>query len=107
MKHLIPLLLLVLSLSSCGAYKTYSGGLADESYIIVLREGKSYDNVVVVVDGKSTTVQKIYKVEAKRKALPIVIEPGKHTVQVNVNGKTISNETVFIGLRETKQIILR
>lgn len=108
MKYLfIPLLILVVSLSSCGAYKTYSAGQSNESFIMVLREKQPYDNVTVIVDGKEYPVAKVYKVKSKRKSQPIVIEPGKHTVKVAVNGRIISEESVFIGLQETKKIVLR
>lgn len=108
MKYLfIPLLVLVVSLSSCGAYKTYSAGQSNESFIMVLTEKKPYKYVTVVVDGKHYPVDRVYKVKTKRKATPIVIEPGKHDIKVVVDGKVIVEEKVFLGLQETKKIVLR
>lgn len=108
MKNTLFFTLIIGLLCSCGPhlYKTHSAGQDNSSYIVVLREAQSYDDVIVVVDDKSYKVDKVQKVKAMRKAHPIVIEPGKHSIQVSANGKIIVNENIFIGLQETKKIIL-
>lgn len=94
--------------SSCGPhmYKTQSSGKDNVSYIIVLTESDYYENVTVVIDGTSHPYGKVYKVKAKRKAHPIITEPGRHNVKVVVNGSVVTDENVFLGLQETKMIVL-
>lgn len=101
--------IMALAFSSCGPhmYKTQSGGKDNVSYVIVLKETGNYDNVFVVVDDKAHPYGKVYKVKAKRKAHPVIIEPGKHNIKVVVNGTVMIDENVFIGLQETKMIVLR
>lgn len=101
--------IIVLAFSSCGPhmYKTQSSGKDNVSYIIVLKESGDYDNVSVVVDDKAYPYGKVYKVKAKRKAHPVIIEPGKHNVKVIVDGTVMTDENVFLGLQETKMIVLR
>ena len=99
--------------NSCGPhmYKTHSTGSDNVSYIIVLTESSSrnYDNVpvFVVVDDISYPYDIVYKVKAKRKAHPVTVEPGRHNVKVIVNGMEMTNENIFLGLQETKIIVLR
>lgn len=109
MKNLFIIILFALGVSSCGPhmYKTYSAGKDDVSYIIVLTNGSSFSDVSVIVDDQIFEVDKVYKVKATRKAHPIIVSPGKHQVKVTSKGQTLVEEDVFIGLQETKKIILQ
>ena len=87
-------------------YNTYSAGKDNTSFIIVLTNGQAFENVSVIVDEKSFPIEKVYKVKAARKAIPVITTPGKHQVKVVSNGKTLVDEKVVIGLQETKKIVL-
>ena len=96
--------------TSCGPhmYKTQSGGQDNVSYIIVLKEYGSYENVSVILDDKVFyPYGKVYKVKNKRKAHPIIVEPGRHNIKVAVDDVLLTDEDVFLGLQETKSIVLR
>lgn len=112
MKKIILLSLLAViavAFSSCGPhmYKTQSSGKDNVSYVIVVKEAGDFGNVYVVIDDKAYPYGKVYKVKAKRKAHPVIIEPGKHNVKVVVDGTVMTDEDVFLGLQETKMIVLR
>lgn len=109
MRKFLFIVIAILTLSSCGPkmYSTRQAGKDNVSYVIVLTAGQKYENVVVEVDGQAHSVAKIYKEKDARKAPQIVIAPGKHNVKVISNGQTLTNETIFIGLQETKKIILQ
>lgn len=103
-------LIAAVALSACGPrmYNTQSSGKDNVSYVIVVKDSRTdYRNVAVVVDDVTYPYGIVYKLKAKRKALPIIIEPGRHNVKVVVDGTTITDENVFLGLQETKMIILR
>lgn len=106
---LLPIILLAVIITSCGPnlYSTKSSGKDNISYVIVLKEAGPYDNVTVIVDDKPYHYDKVQKVKAKRKAKPIIIEPGKHHIKVIYNETVMTDENIFIGLQETKTIILR
>ena len=107
MKKLLIWFMAVAGLSACGPhmYTTYSSGKENASYIIVVGN-QSYTNVSVVVDGKSFQIDKVYQLKATRKANPVITSPGKHQITVVANGKTVLTENVFLGLQETKKIVL-
>lgn len=109
MKKIFAFALLVISLSACGPhlYNTFSAGKDNASYIIVLTAGSAFDEVSLVVDGKSFKVDKVYKVKATRKAHPIIVTPGKHQIKVISKGETLLEENIMIGLQETKKIVLQ
>jgi len=96
-------------LNSCGTmYKTQSSGKENASYIVVVKEsGRSlYNNVTVVVDGYMYPYGDVVK--AKRRAHPVIVEPGRHNVKVvMVNGAVVFDENIFIGLQETRMVVLR
>lgn len=96
-------------ITSCGphTYATKSSGKDNASYVIVLKEAGDYGNVTVMVDDQAYPYGKVYRVKTKRKAHPVIIEPGKHNIKVISNGTVMTDENVFIGLQETKTIILR
>ena len=77
-------LLACLMLPSCGPhmYKTMSSGTDDVAYVIVIKENTdrtSYDEV----------------------------KPGKHNLRVVIDGIVHADETVFLGLQETKTVLIR
>lgn len=104
----ILVIAVVLILSSCGPhlYKTMSGGQENVSYIIVLQKGNSLGEVSLFIDDKVTPVDKVFKEKNKRKAHPVVTSPGKHKISVVSQKKVIYEENVFLGLQETKKIVL-
>lgn len=86
-------------------YNTYSSGKENASFIIVVGN-QSYTIVSVIVDGKSFQIDKVYQLKAIRKAHPVITSPGKHQITVVADGKTMLTENVFLGLQETKKIVL-
>lgn len=109
MRKILILAMAVIGLSACGShmYSTNSAGKDNESFIVVLTSGQEYENVSVIVDGKTFPIEKVYKVKASRKAHPVTISPGKHKVEVVSSEKTLIEENIFIGLQETKKIVLK
>lgn len=109
MKKIIMLVLTVVGLSACSPhmYNTYSAGKDNASFITVVTNGQEYKDVSVVVDGKSFPIEKVYKVKATRKAHPVITTPGKHEIEVVSKGKTLVKESAFLGLQETKKIVLQ
>lgn len=109
MRKILVIASFMIGLVACGphTYNTYSNGKGNDSFIIVLTAGQSFDNVSVIIDGTSFPVDKVYPVKSTIKAHPIVTTPGKHQVKVVADGKTVSDESVFLGLQETKKIVLR
>jgi len=109
MKKILTLVLAIVGLSACSPhmYNTTSSGKDNESFIVVLTEDQSFKDVSVIVDGKAFPIETVYKVKASRKAHPVIIFPGKHKVEVVSAGKTLVDENIFIGLQETKKIVLK
>ena len=109
MRKFLFIVIAIFTLASCGPkmYSTRQAGKDDVSYVVVLTAGQKYENVVVEVDGQAYSVAKIYKEKDARKASQIIITPGKHTVKVTYNGQVLTNENIFIGLQETKKIVLQ
>lgn len=109
MRKLISSVIILLFFSACGPhlYNTMSAGKDNASYIVVLTAGQQYENVSVIVDGESYPIEKVYKLKMTRKAHPVIVSPGKHQVEVVSGGKTLVTENVFIGLQETKKIVLQ
>lgn len=110
MKKIIPIIIcIVLFLGACKTYNTSSSGKDNVSYIVVLSDNILYENstVNVDVDGVKYIVENVYSVKNKINNEPIVITPGKHLVKVMLNDSVIVQENIFIGLQETKKIILR
>lgn len=108
MRHMLILLVIMLVATACGPhmYNTISAGKENSSFIIVLTSGKSYGQLTLVVDGKTFPIEKVYKVKAMAKAHPVIISPGKHIISVESKGIKLVEENIFIGLQETKKIIL-
>ncbi len=108
MKRIIIFTLALFAFSACGPhmYSTRSGGQDNSSFVVVVTNGQEYKNVSVIIDGTRYSIEKVYKLKAIRKVHPVVITPGKHQIQVVSGDKTLTNENIFIGLQETKKIIL-
>ncbi|MDR2927932.1 MAG: hypothetical protein LBV41_07020 [Cytophagaceae bacterium] len=95
-------------LSSCkNMYGTQSSGKDNVSYVIVVREGVKYNNVSIIVDGTQHSYETVRKIKNKRKAEKVEIATGHHNIKVVVDGNTVTDENVFIGLQETKMIVLK
>jgi len=109
MKKFIAFIVSVLALSACGPhlYTTMSGGKDNAAFVVVVTNGAEYENVMVMVDDQSYPVEKVYPLKRIRKAHPIQITPGKHQLKVTAGGQTIVEENIFIGLQETKKIVLK
>ena len=112
MKKLLMLALVAISgtlLFSCGPnmYNTQSSGKDNTAYVIVLTDGPKFENVSVVVDGHPYIYDKVHKIKNRRKAQKVRIEPGRHNVKVLVGAEVMTDEDIFIGLQETKQVVLR
>lgn len=109
MKKLIFFLFAILSFTACGPhlYNTMSAGKDNASFIVVVTNGPAYSDVSVIVDGESFPIEKVYKKKMIRKAHPIITTPGKHEIKVVSGGNTLVEENVFIGLQETKKIVLQ
>lgn len=109
MKKILILVLAIAGLSACSPhmYNTTSSGKDNLSFIVVLTDGQAYNNVSVIVDGKTFPIEKVYQVKASRKAHPVTTSPGKHKIEVVSAGKTLVEENIFIGLQETKKIVLK
>ena len=98
--------IMALALSSC-ASKSYSSGKEDVSFIMVLKESSYYRNVIVVVDSIEYRYKNVRYVQNKVNARTIAITPGKHNIKVIAGGRVVKDEMVFIGVQETKTLILR
>ena len=109
MKFILFFIIALLGATSCGPhmYSTRSTGQDNVSFIIVLNSDTKYKNVSVIVDGHTFSIEKLYKVKSARKAHPVITTPGKHHIKVVSGSTTLIDEKVFLGLQETKKIILR
>lgn len=108
----IALAILTLGLAGC-SYGVYSvsSGKADLGAVCFTADSRY--NIDVDVDGTSykmeTVKKKAYKSrrDIKRTSSEqIVLSPGRHKVQVAMNGKQIYNQEVFISATEVKIIEL-
>ena len=95
---------------SCGTTASMSGGLSDESYLVVaaspLYQGKK---VFVSIDDESTIgIVAVRPDQVTRHAKRITITPGKHIILVHdVAGRKIFQQEIFVSTRSTKTITLR
>lgn len=108
-KYIILLVLAAATMVGCrNTYQTLSAGKENESFILITTDKDEYrENITVVVDnGTPILVEKVFKTKKQLQAKPITITPGKHTIKVLKNGQTIYEQAVFLGLQETKKIVL-
>ena len=95
---------------SCGTTASMSGGLSDESYLVVaaspLYQGKK---VFVSIDDESTIgIVAVRPDQVTRHAKRITITPGKHIILVHdAAGRKIFQQEIFVSTRSTKTITLR
>lgn len=110
MKITLYFIFISVLLTGCGKhmYSTMSSGQEDRSYIIVLKENSEYPGEISVQidEQQPVAINKVYKLKFQRKAHPVYTTPGKHTLKVLHNGKVLFSENVFLGLQETKKIVL-
>jgi hypothetical protein len=108
MKKVFLFLLMLTGLSSCGPhlYSTLSAGKDNVSYVLILKKDRSDKTASLFIDNKIYSLDKIYSEKMARKAQPIVTTPGKHQIKIISNGKVVLDENVFLGLQETKKIVL-
>lgn len=98
-----------LTFGGCRAYiSTSASGKADVSYILLLRDYDSHVKTATIqLDGQTPVVLSNIQKEVKsHKAKPYPIAPGKHHLKVMVEGKTLVDEKIFLGVQETKKIII-
>lgn len=109
MKKLLFIFAIILGLSSCSnrQYMTYSAGKDNVSYILLIAQGDKLENVVVNVDDKSHTVEKVFKAKAARRTVPVVVTPGKHKVSVFYQNEMLYSGEIYVGLQETKKIDIK
>ena len=101
--------LFLLTVGSCRAYVgTFSSGKANISNILLLRDyGSHAKKAIIQIDEQEPIKLKKIKKEAKSyKAKPYPITPGKHHLKVIVKGKTLVDEQIFLGVQETKKIMI-
>ena len=92
---------------SCGPhlYSTSSAGKDNISYVVVLSDVK-LQNVSIFIDEQPFKIDKVYAVKYARKAHPVLTTPGKHNLKLVAGGKIIRDESIFLGVQETKQIVI-
>lgn len=111
MKRIIILTITLMSvLSACvTTYKTQYGGKEDKASILILSadDGRDFSDVLVIIDGKEYNVDKVYPEKKYLKAVPIVIYAGKHKITIKKDAEVLLMQNIFIGVQETRKIIIR
>jgi hypothetical protein len=111
MKRIIVLTIALIGLlSACvTTYKTQYGGKEDKASILILSAdgGREFSDIVVNIDGKEYEVDKVYSEKKYQKALPIVIYAGKHKITIKKDAEVLLMQNIFIGVQETRKIIIR
>jgi lipoprotein len=100
---------LVISVS-CGTTASMSGGLSDESYLVVAASSVYQgQKVFVSIDDEATVgIVAIRPDQVTRHAKRITITPGKHIILVHdAAGRKIFQQEIFVSTRSTKTITLR
>lgn len=104
---LLSLLALLFAGTACGTTSSISGGLNDESYIVVASSSAYVGKkVFVLVDDVSAVGIVAVRPDAvTRHAKRITITPGRHTVIVrDAEGRTLFSKEIFISSRAAKTI---
>lgn len=97
-------------LSACvTTYKTQYGGKEDKASILILSadQGREFSDVLVYIDGREYPVEKVYPEKNYKKAIPIVVYAGKHKITVKKDAEVLLFQNIFLGVQETRKIILR
>ena len=107
---LLSLLALLFAGTACGTTSSISGGLNDESYIVVA-SSRAYvgKKVFVLVDDVSAVGIVAVRPDAvTRHAKRITITPGRHQILVRDRaGQVLFAKEIFISTRSAKTITLR
>lgn len=107
---LLSLLALLFAGTACGTTSSISGGLNDESYIVVASSSAYVGKkVFVLVDDVSAVgIVAVRSDAVTRHAKRITITPGRHTVIVrDTEGRTLFSKEIFISSRAAKTITLQ
>lgn len=109
MKKLLFIFAIILGLSSCSnrQYMTYSAGKDNVSYILLIAQGDKLENVVVNVDDKSHTVEKVFKARPLEELFLCCYSPGKHRSSVFYQNEMLYSGEIYVGLQETKKIDIK
>ncbi|WP_298527322.1 hypothetical protein [uncultured Porphyromonas sp.] len=105
---IVPLLLL--GVSSCGTTASVTGGLNDESYIVIASSGKYLgQKVEVLIDEVSAvSIVPVKPEHVTRSAKRITITPGRHQIVVRDRaGNILFAKEIFVSTRTAKTITLR
>ncbi|MCD8186085.1 MAG: hypothetical protein LUD68_06435 [Rikenellaceae bacterium] len=88
------LMIIAASMTSCEKrmYATYASGMDQVAFLTVVSVGERPSQVFVVVDGTEHFYGKVEKEKNYRKAIPLELTPGYHSVQVKEDGKIIASE---------------
>jgi|APDOM4702015191_1054821.scaffolds.fasta_scaffold144677_3 hypothetical protein len=109
-KYIILAVIAIAALAGCrNTYQTLSAGKDNASFVLITTDNDEYrENVSVVIDNNQPIlIEKVFKTKKQLQAKPIETTPGKHTIKVLKGDKVLFNEFVFLGLQETKKIILK
>ena len=107
---LLSLFALLFAGTACGTTSSISGGLKDESYIVVASSSAYVGKkVFVLVDDVSAVGIVAVRPDAvTRHAKRITITPGRHTVIVrDAEGRTLFSKEIFISSRAAKTITVQ
>ncbi|QZT36889.1 hypothetical protein K5X82_16880 [Halosquirtibacter xylanolyticus] len=113
MKQLIYIVAILWMCVGCkNTYMAASSGIDEKASIILITERANKQKykkgeVLLHIDDKIYTVDKIPEVKYAMKARLFAITQGKHHVVVSFNGNKVYDKEVFIGRNETRKIILR
>lgn len=101
--------LTILLFSCATTYKSQYGGKEDKAYILVLSadDGRSFSDISIEVDGKIYPVDKVYTEKKYQKATPIAVYAGKRKVKIQNGSEVLLIQTIFVGVQETRKIIIR
>lgn len=109
-KYILLAIIAIATLSGCrNTYQTFSAGKENASFVLITTDNTDYKhNITVLIDNNTPIViEKVFKTKRQLQAKPITTTPGKHNIKVLKNDKVLYDQAIFIGLQETKLIILQ
>jgi hypothetical protein len=109
-KYILLVLLAAASLAGCRTtYQTLSAGKENASFVLITTDNNEYrHNITVIIDNSTPVmVEKVFKTKKQLQAKQIATTPGKHTIKVLKGDRVIYEQNVFLGLQETKKIVLQ
>jgi hypothetical protein len=106
---LLSALALILFAGCRNTYQTYSAGKENASFILITTDNRDYKhNISVIVDNNQPIlVDKVFTTKKKLQAKPIETTPGKHALKIMQGATVLYNQDIFVGLQETKTVILK